>query len=42
MVTDKGVQAAGIVDKLLAQFPDIVVFDEIEQNPRHSTVDRAG
>jgi alcohol dehydrogenase len=42
LVTDKGVQAAGITDKLIAQLPDVVVFDEIEQNPRHSTVDRAG
>ncbi len=42
LVTDKGVQAAGIADKLLAQLSDATVFDEIEQNPRHSTVDRAG
>ncbi len=42
LVTDKGVQAAGITDNLLAQLPDVAVFNEIEQNPRHSTVDRAG
>ncbi|NOR15877.1 MAG: hypothetical protein GQ544_09240, partial [Candidatus Aminicenantes bacterium] len=28
LVTDKGVQAAGITDNLLAQFPDVTVFDE--------------
>lgn len=42
LVTDKGVLEAGLAEDLFAQFPGIEVFDEIEQNPRHTTVDRAG
>lgn len=42
LVTDRGIVEAGIADKLLSQFPGVEVFDEVEQNPKHSTVDRAG
>lgn len=42
VVTDQGVKRAGLLDKLRDQFPEIDVFDEVEQNPRHTTVDRAG
>ncbi len=42
VVTDKGLAATGIVDKVLADFPRALVFDEVESNPRHTTVNRAG
>jgi alcohol dehydrogenase len=42
VITDKGLTAAGVVDKVLADFPRALVFDEVESNPRHSTVNRAG
>lgn len=42
LVTDKGIREAGIADNVISSFPDISVFDEIEQNPKHSTIDRAG
>lgn len=42
LVTDKGVRESGIADKILSRMPDIHVFDEVEQNPKHPTIDRAG
>lgn len=42
LVTDKGIRESGIADKVLSPFPDIPVFDEIEQNPKHPTIDKAG
>jgi alcohol dehydrogenase len=42
LVTDRGILESGIADKVLSQIPDIPVFDEVEQNPKHPTVDRAG
>ncbi len=42
LVTDKGIREAGIVDKVLSHFPGIPVFDEVEQNPKHTTINRAG
>lgn len=42
LVTDKGICESGIADKVLSQLSNIPVFDEIEQNPKHPTVDRAG
>jgi alcohol dehydrogenase len=42
LVTDKGVEAAGIPRDVVSQFPGIQVFNAIEQNPRHLTVDRGG
>lgn len=42
LVTDKGIRESGIADKVLSQFPDIPLFDEVEQNPKHSTIDKAG
>jgi alcohol dehydrogenase len=46
LVTDKGLIRAGIVDKVLAQLgdemkKDLTVFDEVEPNPRDTTVQRA-
>lgn len=42
LVTDRGIWESGIVDKVINQLTDFTVFDEIEQNPRHGTVDKAG
>ena len=42
LVTDKGIIEAGIADKVLSHFPGITVFDEVEQNPKHTTINRAG
>jgi alcohol dehydrogenase len=42
LVTDPGIQEAGIAENVVSQFPGMPVFDEVEQNPKHSTVDRAG
>lgn len=42
VVTDRGVTAAGLTDKVLSEFPGALVFDEVESNPRHTTVNRAG
>lgn len=42
LVTDRGIIDSGIVDKVLDPFPGIQVFDEVEQNPKHPTVNKAG
>jgi alcohol dehydrogenase len=42
LVTDRGIQEAGIVDKIKDQLPGIPIFDEVEQNPKHSTVNWGG
>jgi alcohol dehydrogenase len=42
LVTDKGILEAGIAEKISVQLPGVTVFGEIEQNPRHDTVNRAG
>ncbi len=42
LVTDKGVEEAGIPRNVISPFPGIQVFNEIEQNPKHLTVNRAG
>jgi alcohol dehydrogenase len=42
LVTDKGIAAAGIAETVLARFPGLPVFDEVEPNPKHTTVDRGG
>ncbi len=42
LVTDRGIIDSGIADKVFDSFPGIQVFDEVEQNPKHSTVDKAG
>jgi alcohol dehydrogenase len=46
LVTDKGLIRAGIVDKITAQLSekmkkDLTIFDEVEPNPRDTTVQRA-
>ncbi len=42
LVTDKGIQESGIAAKVTSHFPEMPVFDEIEQNPKHPTIDKAG
>jgi alcohol dehydrogenase len=42
LVTDTGIKKAGIADRVLNYLPDIEVFDKIEPNPKHITVDKAG
>ena len=42
LVTDRGIVEAGIVEKVLSQQPGIKVFDRVEQNPKHTTIDEAG
>lgn len=42
LVTDRGIQEAGIVTSIRSQLPGIPIFDEVEQNPKHSTVNWGG
>ena len=42
LVTDKGVEAAGIAARVLQHLTPWAVFNEIEPNPKHETVDRGG
>ncbi|UCC39202.1 MAG: iron-containing alcohol dehydrogenase [Candidatus Aminicenantes bacterium] len=42
LVTDRGIVDSGIAGKVLSQVGNIQVFDEIEQNPKHTTVNKAG
>jgi alcohol dehydrogenase len=42
LVTDRGVVRSGIAAKVLSQLPGTPVFDEVEQNPTHRTVNRGG
>lgn len=42
LVTDKGIVRSGILGKVLSQLPGTPVFDEVEQNPTHLTVNRGG
>jgi choline dehydrogenase len=41
LVTDPGVSSAGLVDRVLPQMDDVVVFDEVRPNPDIELVDRA-
>ncbi|MGB7295033.1 MAG: iron-containing alcohol dehydrogenase [Candidatus Aminicenantales bacterium] len=42
LVTDKGIDAAGILSQLWVPLAGIPVFDEVEPNPRHIAVNKAG
>ena len=42
LVTDIGVEKAGIPAKAISQLPGIQVFNRVEQNPKHLTVNRGG
>jgi alcohol dehydrogenase len=42
LVTDKGIDAAGILNRVRGSLIGVPVFDEIEPNPKNITVDRGG
>ena len=42
LVTDKGVAAAGLVEKVLALLPGVRVYDGIEANPKSDTINAIG
>lgn len=42
LVTDKGIQDAGITGRVVSRLEKVAVFDEVEANPKHSTVNKAG
>ena len=42
LVTDGGIRKAGIADRVISVLPECQVFDEVEQNPRHPTVEKGG
>lgn len=42
LVTDSGIVESGVAHKILSQVGDIQVFDKVEQNPKHTTIDTAG
>ena len=42
LVTDRGMDAAGTLRRLRDLIPGVPVFDEIEPNPRHTSVDKGG
>ena len=42
IVTDKGLIKTGIVDKVCSQLKNYEIFDGVEQNPKSTTVNKAG
>ncbi len=42
LITDRGVEEAGIPRSVISQLPGIQVFNAIEQNPKHKTIDEGG
>jgi alcohol dehydrogenase len=42
MVTDEGIKEAGITEMVTSLIPGAEVFDAVEQNPKHTTVNTAG
>jgi alcohol dehydrogenase len=42
LVTDRNLRKAGLVDRILSQFENLEICDEIEANPRSTTVNRVG
>ncbi len=42
LVTDRGIVEAGIAERVLSQLPGIQIFDRVEQNPKHGTINEAG
>lgn len=42
LVTDKGMSAAGILGRLKDPLGGVPIFDEVEPNPRNTTVERGG
>ena len=42
LVTDEGIIKSGIAERVIGQLSNVTVFDEVEQNPKNGTIDRAG
>lgn len=42
LITDKGIRKEGIEKNIVSEFQKVTVFDDIEPNPKHGTVNRAG
>lgn len=42
LVTDRGIVAAGLIERVRETLAGVPVFGEVETNPKHSTVNRAG
>jgi len=42
LVTDRGIEEAGILEKARTLLAGVPVFDEVEPNPKHTTIDRGG
>lgn len=42
LVTDQGIGDAGILEKVETPLSGIPIFDAVESNPKHTTVDRGG
>ena len=42
LVTDKGIEASGIAGTVLRQLTPVAVFNEVEANPKHPTINRGG
>jgi len=42
VVTDHGIRESGIADRVISQLDRVTIFDAVEQNPKHVTIDRAG
>ncbi len=42
LVTDRGIETAGILDRVREPLAGIPIFDEVEPNPKNRTIDRAG
>lgn len=42
LVTDQGVRESGFAERVIRQLENVTVFDQVEQNPKHTTIDRAG
>ena len=42
LVTDEGIVKSGIAKRVIDQLSNVTVFDEVEQNPKNGTIDRAG
>jgi len=40
LVTDKGIVASGLLEKVVSQFSGIKIFDEIEANPKSDTINK--
>lgn len=42
LVTDQGIIQSGIAEKVISHIPDMDIFDEIEPNPKSTTINRGG